>query len=237
MQRSDTIADLAAALVKARAKFKPLKKGHTANVQSSKGSYKYTYSTLDDLYEATDAALCEFGLMPMHNIETSRDGVGVSTLILHTSGQFIQTDPVWLPGGSTPQSIGSACTYARRYSLQAALGIAAEEDDDGQRAAKPAPRRESASESHSSAPRAATPDDRIISDAQRKRLFAIAKGKGWSDDDIKKLLAAKGYTSSKDVRLRDYDALVKTVETGELADDDDADMDAPWPDDPAQGVQ
>lgn len=244
MQRSEQINDLAAALVAARKKFKPVKKAHTANVQSTKGSYKYTYSTLDDLYDATDDALGEHGLVTMHNIESGRDGVGVSTMLLHQSGQFIQTDPVWLPGGSTPQSVGSAVTYARRYSLQAALGIAAEEDDDGLKvtakpartASAPAPA-EKAQEPRATAapapPRATTGDDRVISEPQRKRFYAVSQNKGWTAEDVKKLLASKGYTSSKDIRVRDYDLLIKVMETGEYMGDDgpggdDIPFPAPW---------
>jgi hypothetical protein len=229
MQRSDSIADLAAALVKARPTFKTVTKGHTATVASTKGTYKYTYSTLDDLYDATVAALSACGLVTLQNIETTRDGVSVSTLLMHASGQFLHFDAVSLPSGSTPQSVGSAITYARRYSLQAALGLAAEEDDDGQQAAqKPAPKPTATrqagppTEPTPPAPTRLTPSaEAVISDAQRKRLWAIAKGKDWTDEDIKKLLATKGYTSSKEIRVRDYDALVKAVETGEIADDAD----------------
>jgi hypothetical protein len=231
MQRSESIAELAAALVKARPTFKTVTKGHTATVASTKGTYKYTYSTLDDLYDATVAALSACGLVTLQNIETTRDGVSVSTLLMHSSGQFLHFDAVSLPSGSTPQSVGSAITYARRYSLQAALGLAAEEDDDGQAAAKPAGRPAPAHLRHYGPPTEPTPPaptrlipstEAVISDAQRKRLFAISKGKGWTDEDIKKLLTTKGYTSSKDIRVRDYDAIVKVVETGEFVEDADA---------------
>jgi len=244
MKTSDQINELAAALVQARTKFAPLKKTHTARVASAKGTYEYTYSTLDDLYDATNAGLCAAGIVPLHNIETGKDGIGVSTMLLHQSGQFIQTDPVWLPAGITPQSVGSATTYAKRYSLSAALGVAAEEDDDGQVAApkdKPAaaPPSKGAKPLPPSAPLpspspgpgpavVAARGARVITDAQRKRLFTIAKKQSWSDGDLKALLARGGYTSSKDIRQADYDALIQTLETGELpdarepGDDDDA---------------
>jgi len=65
---------------------------------------------------------------------------------------------------------------------------------------------------------------RVISDAQRKRLFAIAKKQSWSDDDIKALIARHGYESSKDIRLGDYDAIVAALETGEVVDEPGADV-------------
>jgi hypothetical protein len=224
MQRSDSIAELATALVKARTKFATVVKGHTATVASAKGTYKYTYSTLDDLNEATVKPLAECGIVTLQNIETTRDGVSVSTMLLHSSGQFLQFDAVTLPSGNTPQSVGSAITYARRYSLQAALGIAAEEDDDGQQAsAKPAQ-----CPTPTPLPRAGdTPtkaiEARVISEAQRKRLYAISKGKDWTAADMKALLGKYGYASSKDVRVGDYDRIVKVIETGVVEDESAAD--------------
>jgi hypothetical protein len=75
---------------------------------------------------------------------------------------------------------------------------------------------------------------RVISEAQRKRLFAIAKTQSWSDEDIKALIARHGYASSKDIRLADYDAIVAALQTGEVpakrepGTDDDGFGTAPW---------
>jgi hypothetical protein len=54
---------------------------------------------------------------------------------LHTSGQWIASEHP-LPLSGRPQEIGSALTYARRYSLSALIGIAADEDDDANAAQK-----------------------------------------------------------------------------------------------------
>lgn len=74
--------------------------------------------------------------------------VSIVTRILHASGQWVEGDPVstMLPTGD-PQSVGSAITYLRRYALQSAAGVAAEDDDaegthrghTGQPSAKPEP--------------------------------------------------------------------------------------------------
>ena len=51
---------------------------------------------------------------------------------MHTSGEWIETDPLGLKAEKqTAQGTGSAVTYGRRYSLSAALGISSEDDDDG----------------------------------------------------------------------------------------------------------
>ena len=235
MQTSDQINELAAALVQARQAFTALKKTRTATVASAKGSYKYSFSTLDDLYDATTPALCRAGIVALHNIETAQATIGVSTRLLHQSGRSSRPIRCWLPVGISPQSVGSAITYARRYSLSAALGVAAEDDDDGQgaRAKEGKPRRPYAAEqgresagcrtnplpSPSPGPGPAVlaaRGARVITDAQRKRLFTIAKQQSWSDGDLKALLAQGGYTSSKDIRQADYDAIIRALETGEV---------------------
>jgi hypothetical protein len=67
-------------------------------------------------------------------VQTISDGV-LHTRLLHTSGQWIASEHP-LPMSGKPQEIGSALTYARRYSLSALLGIAADEDDDANAASR-----------------------------------------------------------------------------------------------------
>jgi len=249
MQTSDTngtIAELAAALAKAQGAFTPVTKSKTAQVRSDKGNYSYTYSTLDELIAATRPALSANGLACIQHARTDGQRVVVVTELLHTSGQRLAFPEISLPAGGTPQAVGSALTYARRYSLSASLGVAAEEDDDGRAAqdaasskkpAAPAPApKAAASPSPGPGPEVtAARAERAISDGQRKRMFAIAKKNNWTDEDIKALIAKHGYASSKDIRLADYDAIVQALETGEVpaerepGDDDDAGFGAaPW---------
>jgi len=67
-------------------------------------------------------------------VQTIENGV-LHTRLLHTSGQWIASEHP-LPMSGRPQEIGSALTYARRYSLSALIGIAADEDDDANAAEK-----------------------------------------------------------------------------------------------------
>lgn len=131
---------LATALAKAQAAIVPPKKSHTAKVPTKAGgSYSYTYSTLDDLVDALRQPLAANGLSYIQRILQADRSIGVETQILHTSGQWISCGGLLLPSGDTPQAMGSALTYARRYSLSAAFGVASEDDDDAgtaQRAAK-----------------------------------------------------------------------------------------------------
>jgi hypothetical protein len=61
----------------------------------------------------------------------SGGGVNCTTLILHSSGQSLKLGPLFMPASKLDaQGMGSAATYARRYTLLATAGVAGEEDDD-----------------------------------------------------------------------------------------------------------
>jgi hypothetical protein len=131
--RSASIEDLSAALVKALGEMRDITKGQKANA----GTYSYTYADLAAVLEVARPALAKHGCAVTQTAETSRDSVTVWTTVLHTSGQFVTSKPVRFPPGATPQQTGSAVTYARRYGLMAMLGLAAEDDDGQQAAAAP----------------------------------------------------------------------------------------------------
>ncbi len=135
--RSDSIADLAAAWVAAAAEMRDLAKDRSV----STGKYSYSYADLASVLGMARPVLAAHGLVLTQAAETTGEEAIVSTTLLHASGQWVTTPPVRLPAGSTPQQTGSAITYARRYSALAALGLATE-DDDGQSAASRPPVRQ-----------------------------------------------------------------------------------------------
>lgn len=134
-----TFADLAAALAKAQGSFPAIKKEHVAKVrgESKHGEpveFSYGYADLADILDAIRKPLSENGLSIIQPIVPSDpEHVLLVTRLLHSSGQWIESAyPIDVY--EKPQEMGSAITYARRYALTALLGIAAEEDDDGQTA-------------------------------------------------------------------------------------------------------
>jgi hypothetical protein len=134
MKSSPTINDLAAALAKAQGAFSAAERGHIAKVQSKKGegsSYQYAYADLQAYLDVCREPLSANDLAIIQNVGVDGQKVTVTTLITHASGQWLETEPLTLTASdSLPQSIGSAATYCRRYSLSAALGMASEVDDD-----------------------------------------------------------------------------------------------------------
>jgi len=106
--------------------------------------YKSKYAPLDQILNEVRVLLSKHGLVMIQDTGGDDEGnVVVSTTLLHESGGWIQTSPLIVKptarkASATPQEMGSAITYARRYQLMSLLGIAGEdEDDDGERASHP----------------------------------------------------------------------------------------------------
>jgi len=121
-------SELEAALVLALAEMPNVRKTGTGNYGK--------FAELHELIDAVRPVLAKHGLAFMQDVSGLPDGrLGVTTILVHTSGGRVATGPLPMPAPNDPQKVGSAITYARRYALMATLGLAAE-DDDGQ-AAKP----------------------------------------------------------------------------------------------------
>lgn len=135
MKTSEEIDKIAAALVKFQSKVESPKK--TAENPAFKREGKnLKYADLDAIIKAVTPILAENGLSQHQLTGTDMEAkaVHVTTMLLHESGQYITSDTLMLPADSfgkfNAQTIGSAITYGRRYSLSALLGIASENDDD-----------------------------------------------------------------------------------------------------------
>jgi hypothetical protein len=122
---------LAAALAKAQTDFPTVTRDKTVTVQTKTGgSYSFKYAPLDSILNAVRQPLAANGLVIVQLLD---DGALVTSLI-HESGAIL-SGRIDLPGTTDIQGLGSAITYLRRYAIQGMLGIAAEDDDDGNRAA------------------------------------------------------------------------------------------------------
>ena len=119
-------------MVKAQKEFGPALKSSTNPYFTSK------YADLAACVEAVIDALNNNGIALIQKCHESDTGVNVETLLLHESGESLSCGVLHVPASKQdPQGYGSALTYARRYSLMAACGIAPE-DDDGNAASRTA---------------------------------------------------------------------------------------------------
>jgi hypothetical protein len=116
----------AGAFLQAQRDLKDPPKNKTARM----GSYSYKYADLPSIVAMARKILNGHGLAFGQSVEALDGDVAVFTRIYHSLGHHETFGPVILPRGDSPQDAGSAITYARRYGLCAALGIAADEDND-----------------------------------------------------------------------------------------------------------
>jgi len=138
MQKSESIAALAAALAKAQQDM------IAAPFDRANPFFNSRYATLASVMAAIKP-IHAHGLALFQTAEVTReDGktyVVVHTMLGHASGEWICDSLSLKPKQDDPQSLGSAITYGRRYSAAAIVGLATEEDDDGNEASgKPAPK-------------------------------------------------------------------------------------------------
>lgn len=103
---------------------------------ASNPAFKSKYADLSEVVEATVPALNSAGIGVIQAPEFNGDMVSVTTIFIHESGASLTGVLKLRPSKLDPQGVGSAITYARRYSLLAMTG-AAPEDDDGNAASGP----------------------------------------------------------------------------------------------------
>lgn len=128
MFTSTSISKISVALLQAQKKMGGAAKG------ASNPYFKSKYADLGSVMEVVKDPLNDAGIIILQPV-SSRDGSHyVQTVLLHESGESISSEPLKLELSKTDmQNLGSAITYARRYTLQSLLSIPAE-DDDGETA-------------------------------------------------------------------------------------------------------
>lgn len=132
IKRSESISELAKALVKFNAKVGKISK------DAKNPFFKNNYATLDNIIDEVRPILAEFGLNVLQLPSGDGQSIQVSTLLMHESGEWLESDTLTMkPVKNDPQGMGSAITYARRYALQSFLSLNTGEDDDGHNASQP----------------------------------------------------------------------------------------------------
>lgn len=123
MQHSEKIEELAAALAKAQAVMTGALK------DSANPFFKSRYADLESVWTACRKALTDNGLSVVQSASATEGGVAVTTMLLHSSGQWMRDTLPLHPKDMSPQGIGSAITYGRRYALAAMAGVYQTDDD------------------------------------------------------------------------------------------------------------
>lgn len=127
-QKSDSILNIAKALLTFSVKIGKIKK------DANNPFFKSKYAPLPQIQDAIAEPLQESGLV----LTQIPAGEGLITMLLHAeTGEYIMATSEMKPVKNDPQSIGSAITYHRRYSIAALLNLNIDEDDDGNAASQP----------------------------------------------------------------------------------------------------
>lgn len=213
MKQSDSIANLAAALVKASAAIKPIPKDRT------NPHFRNRYATLDAIVEATRPVLAAHGLAVIQGSavpethEGTLVGFNVETMLVHSSGEWLSNAVLMPVEKASAQGAGSALTYGRRYGLSALLNLTADEDDDGETATNHAPRPAAAS-----APRpAAAPARPAASNAPSGKgkgvmPFGKTKGKALADLTAEQIQSALDWvTQTCPDKFTDFQMEARTI--------------------------
>lgn len=124
VEHTPDISSLVAALAVAQGKITGALK------DSANPFFKSKYADLASVWDACRSALSENGLAVIQQAEADAEGVLVTTTLAHSSGQWTRSTLRLIPKDGSPQGVGSAITYGRRYALAAAVGVA-QVDDDG----------------------------------------------------------------------------------------------------------
>lgn len=137
MEKSESIAKIATNLIKFR-------QGLQQPAKSADNPFfKSKYVMLEGVVKAIDDALKDLNMTYMQEVTSDGNQVSVSTILLDSSGEYIQFEPLSVPvSKNDAQAFGSAETYARRYTLSAVFGVTSDVDDDGNAASKNAPKQQ-----------------------------------------------------------------------------------------------
>lgn len=131
MQKSNTIKELATALVKVQSQI------HPASKNATNPHFKSKFADLNSIWDSCRDVLTQNGLAVIQGNSVGLDNtVIVETVLVHVSGEWIQSELCLPLAKQDPQGVGSAITYGRRYGLAAIVGIVADADDDGNAASK-----------------------------------------------------------------------------------------------------
>jgi hypothetical protein len=211
--KSETISKIAMALVSFSGEVRSIEKDGT------NPHFKSAYTTLDHMIDETKPLLHKHGLTIMQFPGGDGEKVTVRTMILHNSGEWIESEALTLKASKLdPQGAGSAITYARRYSYAAALSLSLGDDDDGNSSSQAPTKPVQASQNNSqtntptstqTAPESTTEthwdnhggsykvhvSPALISAAQIKYAHTLKSKKKISEDDFSRMVSEHGNDS------------------------------------------
>ena len=213
MQSSETISSLSTALAKCQGSMVAVKK------EAVNPFFKSKYATLDSIWDVIRKPLSTNELSVVQTLRIA-DGVTVmETTLMHSSGEFVRGEMPLNPVKDDPQGLGSAISYARRYSLSAILGVVSDEDDDGNSASPKQSKPTQTAKESKPIPTAAQPAQTAtggITAPQNRKIQAMCKDMEIDKDSYHAYLtAAFGKGSTKDLTKKEASEVIEAISEGQ----------------------
>jgi hypothetical protein len=215
-KKSESIIEIAKALCKFNGEIQKIEK------DSTNPHFKNKYASLDNIIDEIRPILTKHGLSIIQMPGGDGENFKMSTLLIHESGEWIESDPIVMkPVKNDPQGIGSCATYARRYSLSAFLSLNTGEDDDGNDATQPTKQPYNASKPTSQTNTQPTTQNSNTSQpaatggAITARVYKLREELGWAWPDLNKFASQ---TLGREIKFLKSD--VKTPEDWEKIEKD-----------------
>ena len=217
--KSESITNLVGALTKFQGKMTAVKKDATNPF------YKSRYATLDTIWETIRKPLSDNGLSVAQTMNLIEGNSVLETTLYHTSGEWISGTQLVNPVKNDPQGLGSAITYARRYSLSAILGLVSDDDDDANTATKPEPVKSTTTAVKDTSEKTVSPTvetpqkSESITIPQTKKIHATAKEKGLSAESARSYMQKTfKKNSTKELTKEEASTMIEFLE--EIKPDD-----------------
>lgn len=200
MIKSESINELAASLAKFQGEITNPYNSKSVTVKTKTGgTYNYKYAPLDEILKLVRPLLSKNGLSIVQVPYSHNGEVSITTTLFHSSGQWIEYPPISLRTTDiSPQAAGSVITYGRRYALSAILGIASDDDDDGN---------EGNPENNKQGIPSSDKPAGTLTDKQVARLYAIAKSVGVDDGKVKEQVKSRFNKEIPQLTKDEYDTV------------------------------
>lgn len=173
--------------------------------------FKNKYASLAACLDATKEILAKYCMVIVQTCRLQDHTVVCVTTLWHSSGQSLVSEYPVVATKQDAQGYGSGLSYARRYSLLSILNLA-QDDDDGASASKPMSNYQNTKKTSGDSVPSKKTDITAPTQNQLKRLFAISKASGWSEDDVKSYLGDLGLTSTKELNYVQYEHFCKAMQ-------------------------
>jgi hypothetical protein len=205
VRKSASIAKLAAALSKAQGEI------DDASKDSKNPFYKSTYESLTAVLAVVRPAFSKYGLAISQMPWSENGKVGLTSLLTHESGEWIESDYISVPKDQTPQGCASCITYSRRYTVKAIAGISSEDDDGNKASGKQDP-----TNNNDKKPNDKKPD--VVTNESKSEPLDIYTGSNEQKVEFAKAAAHCGITKKESLGVLSQRAIDKCVLMGELQD-------------------